>query len=292
MIKFKEKRKTTREVTKDIVVLYHNDCTDGFSAAWAAWKKLGDKADYVGIDPGTAPEGDLNGKEIYMVDLIYPIQYLDKLIADNKKFVAIDHHVSNREAFELVKEGIFDMGHSGAVLAWKYFHPEIKLPKLLEYVEDMDLWKFKIPKSKEIVSYLDTVDFDFKKWDETAIGMEDVLKHKEYLDKGAFILEYQDQIIERIIANHSVLVDFLGHKTYAVNSPIFNSQIANTLYKNLPPIGIVWTQEDNGSVHVSLRSDGTVDVSEIASKFKGGGGHKQSAGFIIDDCSKLPWKKI
>lgn len=292
MIKFQEKRKTTRKETKDIIVLYHNDCTDGFSAAWAAWKKLGDKADYIGVDPGTAPIGGLKNKEIYMVDLIYPIQYLKKLISANKKFVAIDHHISNQKAFELIREGLFDLNHSGAILAWKYFHPKIKLPKLLEHVEDMDLWKFKIPKSKEIISYLDTVDFEFKKWDETVKGMDDKVKYKEFLDKGASILKYQDQLIERIIAGHAVLVKFFGHKIYAVNSPVFNSQIANTLHKKLPPMGIVWSQGNDGGIHVSLRSNGVVDVSMLAAKFKEGGGHKQSAGFSVENISKLPWEKI
>ena len=79
MIKFREKRKIIRKPTKSIVVLYHHDCTDGFSAAWVAWKKFGNTADYIGINPGTAPIGGLKNKEIYMVDLIYPDQYINKL---------------------------------------------------------------------------------------------------------------------------------------------------------------------------------------------------------------------
>ena len=292
MIKFREKRKDTRKPTKGIVVLYHNDCTDGFSAAWAAWKRFGNKADYIGINPGTAPIYGLKDKDIYMVDLIYPVQYLNELIATNKKFVAIDHHFSNQDAFKLVKDGLFDLNHSGAVLAWKYFNPKTKVPKLLKYIEDMDLWKFEIPGTKEIISYLDTVDFDFKKWNEAVTGAENKSKYNEYLKKGAVILKYQDRLIRNIIANQAVLVNFFGYKAYAVNSAVFNSQIANILYEQLPPIGIVWAQENDGNVHVSLRSDGTADVSRLAAKFKGGGGHKKSAGFYIEGLSKLPWKKL
>ena len=292
MIKFLEKRKAIRKQTKDIVVLYHNDCTDGFSSAWVAWKKLGSKADYIGINPGTAPINGLKNKEIYMLDLIYPIQYLNKLIADNKKFIAIDHHISNQKSFDLIKDGLFEINHSGAVLAWKYFHSKIKVPRLLTYVEDMDLWKFKISGSKEIIAYLDTVDFDFKKWNEVVKGVENKLLYKEYLNKGSVILKYQDRLIESTITNHAILVNFFGYKTYVVNSPAFNSQIANALCKKLPPMGIVWAQEADGSIHVSLRSDGTVDVSKLASKFNGGGGHKKSAGFSVQGYSKLPWKKI
>ncbi len=292
MIKFIEKRKTIRKPTKDIVVLYHNDCTDGFSSAWVAWKKFGSRADYIGINPGISPIDGLKNKEVYMLDLVYSVQYLKKLIANNKKFIAIDHHISNKKSFSLIKDGLFDNNHSGAVLSWKYFHPKIKVPKLLMHVEDMDLWKFRMSGSKEVIAYLDTVDFNFKKWNEVIDGAEDKIKYQEYLNKGSFILKYQDQLIESIITNHAVPVNFFGYKTYAVNSPMFNSQIANALCKKLPPMGVVWAQEADGSVHVSLRSDGAADVSKLASKFKGGGGHKQSAGFYIKDCSKLPWKKI
>jgi len=275
-----------------VVVIYHSECTDGFSAAWAAWKKFGDKADYIGVNPGVAPIDGLQNKEIYMVDLIYPIEYINKLISLNKKFVAIDHHVSNLESFGLVKEGLFDIKNSGSVLAWRYFHPKIKTPKLLKHVEDMDLWKFKISGTREVIAYLDTVDFDFKKWDEIVKGAEDKPKFNEYVHKGEVILKYQDQVIENIIVNHSVLVNFFGHKAYVVNSPVFNSQIANILYKKLPPVGIVWIQETDGGAHVSLRSDGTVDVSKLAAKFKGGGGHKRAAGFSVENVSKLPWEII
>ena len=80
---------------KGIIVLYHNDCTDGFSAAWAAWKKLGNKADYVGIDPH-CPDKRLKDKEIYMVDLIYrPIS--EKLIAANKNLWQLITHISNQK---------------------------------------------------------------------------------------------------------------------------------------------------------------------------------------------------
>lgn len=292
MIKFKEKRKIFRKLLKNIVVLYHNDCTDGFSAAWVAWKKFGDSAEYIGINPGSQPLDGLINKEIYMLDVIYPLQYLDGLVKKNKKIIIIDHHFTNQEAFKLVSSGLFDIKHSGAVLSWQYFFPQKSTPKLLKYVEDMDLWKFKLAKTKEVISYLDMVEFNFKKWDQVSKGLGDKIKYKKYIESGSLILKYQDFIIDRIIANHAVKVNFLGYKSYAVNSPLFNSQIGNILYTHLPPLGIVWAQENDGSIHVSLRSDGTVDVSRLAAKFNNGGGHKQSAGFRVGNFADLPWKSI
>ena len=124
MIKFVEKIKVIRKPTKNIVVLYHNDCTDGFSSAWVAWKKLGDKADYIGINPGTAPIDGLKNKEIYMLDLIYPTQYLNKLIIDNKKFYL--HHgdgIDKRGLFKKIALGF--LRSKGAIVLSRLIGPNL-----------------------------------------------------------------------------------------------------------------------------------------------------------------------
>src|SRR3989338_8296982 len=209
---------------KNIVVIYHSDCTDGFSSAWAAWKKFGNNADYIGIEPGSKPVTELKDKEIYMVDVIYPAQYLKKLVKENKKVVAIDHHFSNQKAFNLISDGLFDLNHSGAVLSWKYFHPQKEVPKFLNFVEDMDLWRFKMGNTKEVISYLDTIEFNFENWNKVSKDLENLETYKEYIKKGTLILNYQDILINRIIKEHAELVNFLSYKTYVVNSPLFNSQ--------------------------------------------------------------------
>ena len=62
------------------------------------------------------------------------------------------------------------------------------------------------------------------------------------------------------------------------------------LSKNHPPFSLVW-QRDKNRIEVSLRSNGDLDVSKIASKFKGGG-HKNAAGFSLPAGSKFPWEDI
>jgi len=42
------------------------------------------------------------------------------------------------------------MQHSGAVLAWQYFMPNEPVPDLLRYVEDQDLWNWKLPHSDAV----------------------------------------------------------------------------------------------------------------------------------------------
>ena len=133
-------------------------------------------------------------------------------------------------------------------------------------------------------------DFDFQLWDELAEKLENESSRKECIEKGALLLKYEFKLIESLVTNNIEAVEFEGYKTLAVNSPIWQSQIGHILSKKMPPIGIIWYQNER-EVKVSLRSDGTVDVSELAKKY-GGGGHKAASGFTIPFKSKLPWKRI
>ena len=290
-MKLVEKRESKRSVSKDILVLYHGNCTDGFSAAWAAWKKLGDNAEYIAVKLDMPPDEEFVGKEIYMLDFVYDEQYLRDLIGRNKKVVAIDHHITNKRTAEMVPDHLYDIGHSGAVLAWKYFHPNEKIPKLLAYVEDNDLWKHSLLSTRELWMYVDLFDFDFNVWSKLADDFENPAKCEDYIEKGGLLLKYRSKTVERLISVHATAVSFEGFKAYAVNARAFHSEVGMVLTEKFPPIGIVWGQESDGRIHISLRSDGTVDVSEIAAKF-GGGGHKKAAGFYVESFSKLPWKEI
>ena len=51
------------------IVLYHAYCADGFGAAWAAWQKLGDDADYLPVRHGNPPPTLPEGASVYIPDL-------------------------------------------------------------------------------------------------------------------------------------------------------------------------------------------------------------------------------
>jgi hypothetical protein len=80
--------------TKDIVILYHGGCVDGFTGAWAAYKKFGDNADYFGItDREIIPDG-LTGKEVYMIDICFP-QELNSFPRVNPWYPMASHHMNS-----------------------------------------------------------------------------------------------------------------------------------------------------------------------------------------------------
>ena len=273
---------------KDIVVLYHAGCHDGFGGAWVAWNKFKNKADYIPVEHGKAvPEG-LVGRDLYLIDFCYQEEIMHALLENNKKVVVLDHHVSQREIVGISTEHVFDNERSGSMIAWQYFFPNKPAPKLLKHIQDIDLWQFKIAHTKELMAATDEYPFEFKLWNKLAAEFEDKEAIKKYLGAGKAVVAYGDRIIERLVHHaEKVLID--GRTAYAVNSPILESEIGNWIVKHKKAIGIIWSYK-SGMVKVSLRSDGKTDVSMIA-QAHGGGGHKAAAGFAFDVQLEFPWTK-
>lgn len=274
---------------RNIVVFYHKDCWDGFGGAWAAWTKFGAKADYIGLEPGKAPDFPVKDKEVYMIDTVFPEEEMRKLLRNNKKLVVLDHHFSNAERVKISTEHVYKMDHSGAVLAWGYFHPERPTPIFLKYIEDADIWKWTMPNSRAMAMLREGLPFDFKVWSKWVKDCENSKKRKGFVARGQQLLDYNAALQDRAIENAQV-VEFEGHKCLAVNSPLLHSDIGNKLSKLMPPLGIVWSEKSDIRAF-SLRSNGKLDVSKLAQKY-GGGGHKAAAGFSLPLTAKLPWKFI
>lgn len=274
---------------KAIAVVYHADCLDGFGAAWAAWKKFGSRAEYHGVHHNDAPLR-LTGKTVYFLDIMYSGKALADIRKHNK-VIGIDHHISAKKAVESLEEFRYAANHSGATLAWKYFHPGVKTPRMLLHIEDIDIWKNELKHTPEAISYLELLPFDFGVWSKFIADAEKPAKRREFIRDGALLRKYFDNLSDRIIEDSAVLVNFLGYKVYAVNAPhVFSTDIGHKLYEKRPPFSIIWRMRGNG-IRVSLRGNGTVDLTKVAAKF-GGGGHKGAAGFTVPFKKVFPWKKI
>lgn len=274
-----------------IIILYHKDCADGFGAAWAAYKKFGTRAEYIGVEYRTTPP-KLKNKQIYLVDFCYDEPEMNQLIKNNQNITVIDHHQSREKMMgKIIMNYSFDLKRSGAVLTWQYFHPKKRMPRLLLHIEDVDLWKFKLPFTKEIVATLGMHNFDFRVWDRLAKNIENAKKRQKIIETGRILLKYQDKLIEDI-AKKAYRVNFGKHEALAINSStsILHSQLGNFLVQRGYPVAIVWYRTKD-RIKVSLRSDGKVDVAKLAEKY-GGGGHKAASGFSLSAEKPLPWKTI
>lgn len=283
------------ESLKDIVVIYHGQCRDGFGSAYAAWKKFGEDASYLPArDHSVVPAG-LTDKEIYILDFSFHLPILQTLNDTNKSVMVIDHHVSAQADVEAFPQNIFDNDHSGAVLSWKYFHPDTTVPPLLEYIEDHDIWKFALPDNRAFAAALGEYEVSFKSWDKLVSDLENESFLKTFLNTGKIIAKSGDEMVEKLM-QYKERVLFEGHEVWALNvSRTFRSILGHNLATlneeaGEAAMGIVY-YHTNGAVNISLRSNGDFDVSKLATKY-GGGGHKNAASIKVKSFSDLPFTFI
>ncbi len=268
------------EIKTEIVVIYHGKCSDGFGGAWAAWKKFGDSATYIAAEDRDHYHVDLDGKEVYIIDYSYPKEVLLELEQKAKRLVVIDHHLSVGDNIKMLKEHVYDIDHSGAYLAWQYFFPNEPIPKLVDYIEDGDLYRFSLLDSRAVLAYVHVMPFDFIVFDKIASDLESTDGYTKILEQGTLLRTVHERQVE-YFAKKAELVEFEGYTVYAVNA---NNRVASDLGSLLSekhgPFALIFNYEKWGW-KCSLRGDGTVDLSAIAKKY-GGGGHYNASGFAFE----------
>jgi oligoribonuclease NrnB/cAMP/cGMP phosphodiesterase (DHH superfamily) len=223
-----------------------------------------------------------------MADIAFPRKDLEFLMEHAESIAVEDHHKSAEKESGDLACCHFDMEHSGAVLAWKFCHPDTEVPMLLRYIEDRDLWKFELPYAEEILAALDSYDKTFEIWDKLLERLDDPSEVADLLKEGNAILRYNKILMKRIMGS-AYTAEIKGYRVPIINTPFFRSEILAELAKDNPfSAGYHFNGED---FIFSLRSDGenpeSVDVSEVASEFPGGGGHENASGFSIKNLGDL-----
>lgn len=278
---------------KETVILFHGGCPDGLGGAYAAWKKFGDTAEYIPVKHGLPPPEGLAGRKLFVIDFSYPKAEMDALAASAVSLVVLDHHLGAKETVESMSTYVFDEHRSGATIAWNYFHPDTPVPLLLKYIEDGDLYQFKLPNAREILAYFYTsplLTAPLSQWDEFVQMLEDPAQLKSVIQVGGYFEQYHAHIVEDAV-HHAELVEFEGFECLLTGAlGEFISDTGHQLSVKHPPVGIVISADAN-RLRVSLRSDGTVDVAALARKY-GGNGHPAAAGFRIPLGNPVPWKVV
>lgn len=137
-----------------ILVITHGSCMDGLGAAWAMSLFLPAHAEFVEGHYGNPP-ADVEGKVVILTDFSYKRAVLEDLARKAKRLIVLDHHDSAEKDLVDLPYAYFDQTRSGARLAWDYVSqmkdmPVILVPPVLAYIEDRDLWKWEMHKSREV----------------------------------------------------------------------------------------------------------------------------------------------
>lgn len=263
-------------------VIYHGNCYDGFTAAWAAWRKLGSSAAYLPASYGTPPPELPKDARVLIADFSYSRPVMEDLLRRVASVAVLDHHKTSKEALEGFPGATFDMSKSGAMLAWEYFHPGAEPPPLVRYVQDRDLWRNELEFSREISAYLHSFEMNFKVWDTLAAKLE-VHPYGAAIE-GEAILRMIRQKVD-LICRDAYFKTIDGHKVPVVNATAFTSEVGERLLQLFPSAPFSgFFYDKKGTKCWGLRSRGDFDVSAVAKKF-GGGGHPAAAGFTEEASS-------
>lgn len=283
---------------RNVIVLYHENCLDGFASA-LAYKKFQIEEEntiylYVGypVDWNYLMSSIENIKikntipiEIVMLDYAMPKERLITLCQEVDWVTVIDHHKGMQQELLDAKLVIgnltvdFDLDHSGCVLTWNHYCKDFFAPppEFLLHVEDRDLWKFELSNTEAVCLGAQSFEMDLedcKHWLlDTSIN--------DLADIGNSIIKYRNTLIDNSLMRIYVGT-ILDYNAIFINvEPQITSETGAAILKKVRGCNLVVLYHiHDRRVIYSLRSDGTVDCIAIAKHF-GGGGHPKAAGFSV-----------
>jgi oligoribonuclease NrnB/cAMP/cGMP phosphodiesterase (DHH superfamily) len=261
--------------------IYHGNCADGFGAAWV-FKRWADREFdfHAGVYQNDPP--DVTGRDVYLVDFSYKRVVVEQMRERCNRLVLIDHHkTAIDDLTPLIEskaiESLVSLDYSGAVLAWKWFHGHLdgEMPALLRHIEDRDLWRFALHRTREIQANVFSYPYDFDVWDKL---ME--ADPQKLADEGAAIERKHFKDIAELVKVVTREFTIGGHTVPVANLPYtLTSDAGHMLAKGKPFAGCYWDTPD-GRVFSLRSTDEGLDVSDIAKQY-GGGGHRNASGFRV-----------
>ncbi|XP_022639713.1 uncharacterized protein LOC106765373 isoform X4 [Vigna radiata var. radiata] len=272
-------------------VLYHYPCPDGAFAALAA--HLYFKATslfsplfftntvYNPIRVQDLPLNEIG--DLYLLDFVGPDGFIEEVSTKVQRVIILDHHKTALERLgnddslgeNVVK--VIDMERSGATIAFDYFKDKLLSPdiavkhssvldeferarQLFLYVEDGDLWRWRLQNSKAFSSGLKDLNIEF-----------DARKNPSLFDQAV----NADTTLSQLRSE-------LGHQLAIKSKEMKLRGIGAVVYK-VPEL------ENDQLLKISLRSEKNEDTTPITQEF-GGGGHRNAGSFMLTADKFEQWK--
>ncbi|HEY5212829.1 MAG TPA: hypothetical protein VIJ38_07395 [Acidobacteriaceae bacterium] len=283
--------------------IYHGKCADGFTSAWAVWRHNPDTEFHAGVY-GEAPP-DVTDRHVILVDFSYKRPVLEAMAEKAVTVLILDHHKTAQEDlapfinynlhddrdYHPIHRGsiqaLFDMDRSGAGITWDFFHPGTPRPALVNYVEDRDLWRFKLENSREVNAAVFSYEYTFENWDYLA-RMADLGSASALADAGRAIERKHHKDVVELVEVCRRRMKIGGIEVWGASIPYTLTSDAGNLMSEGELFAVCYWDTPKGRVF-SLRSKPEgADVSAIAKAY-GGGGHKNASGFTVPlaECSQF-----
>lgn len=295
-----------------MICIYHNKDLDGYCSG-AIVKKRYPEAKLIGYDYGKPFPWDKipEGSPVIMIDVSLPMADMARLSGHTGgQFTWIDHHATAITEYEEEAlrdphlrniDTVLEVGRAACEIGWEYLFPDDKIPFAVLLLGVYDTWRkdgglhldwdnvvlpFQFGMRQTCNSPETFPDFMFIKWG-AAYGISLSGKEHEIVEKGKAILEYQASINQTNCRNASFEIEFDGLRAICLNGGGFNSDVFKSVY-DPEKHDVMMPFQFNGKFWVvSLYTTKTdVDCGAIA-KSHGGGGHKQAAGFQVNDITEI-----
>ncbi|KAL1823609.1 hypothetical protein DCAR_0311542 [Daucus carota subsp. sativus] len=316
---------------KKSAVLYHYPCPDGAFAALAAHLYFSATSMPTFFFPNTVYT-PLRVEELplceidvaYLLDFVGPPGFVQELSSKLECVVVLDHH---KTALETLNQGIavggnvskvIDMDRSGATIAYDFFKEKLlaigdhgktinkfeRVRPLFEYIEDADLWKWKLHNSKAFSSGLKDLNVEFNANLNPSLFQQLLsLDLDSVIKQGMLSLSHKQRLIDDVLSQSYEVALGGGDfgRCLAANADSVTElrselghQLANKSCRmNLRGIGAVVygvpELKNDQMLKISLRSIENEDTTPISQKY-GGGGHRNASSFMLRADSFELWK--
>ena len=274
--------RTAAGVPTPITVYYHRNCPDGATAAWIAQQACegdGHPVQLVPLQPGELQGLPMAvGARVYMLDVCVPAPDLEALHAVAADILVLDHHKTSAGLAEGRPWVRIESGSCGAMMAWCHFHGDAPPPRIVRYVEDMDLWQNALPHTSEVQRLLRSMIRP-----EQVAAMAEALEQdfNGVVERGRTAMTHDRATLGRYLQD-ATAARFGDVPVHAVcikaHHAGLGSDIGNAMAEKFGGIAVVWRCDGQG-YRYSLRSvpNEGPDVTIVAQRF-GGGGHTHAAG--------------
>lgn len=306
-------------MSRNPLILYHGDCVDGYGAAFSAWLKFRDQAEYApvihgrfhGLEDLDRQLPDLHGRDVYIIDFSFTPALQAEVRRRARKVIWLDHHATSFEQHVhpeyLDAVGpryrcctsrfitMLDNDKAGCRLAWEHFFPGRPLPRLLAYIDDFDRQALELPNSRGFNVFMRSTPWSFELWEQWLRDFGDIdepvpAAFEAVLQTGLHLEQSQSSLAQSI-AKDAIKVLTPGEDTpgLAVACPmLLVNDVGMELVRQSGSYALCWLVQPDGVVKASLRSDGAVNVAKLA-EIHGGGGHRKMAAFRVTPDRLISW---
>ena len=299
------------------VCIFHAPCNDGTAAAYSVSLKFPD-CDFFGVNRGSGTndaflsteflDSKIAGKNIVLVDYVFPKYTMMELVDCANHVLVIDHHISEYNMLKTEiglpeSQFVFSIDFAACVLTWKYFSPSLPIPPLISYVNDSDIAQYLLSNTSLLISgmavqspvvgpglWTQSRDDPFREFHRAISRDLEYIRSMMLVGIIAREIEWRDIYTDaqRCLEKRLKIAPNLSCRIVNVSPGPRMGALANALLSGSfsdppsPPcdIALLYYRIDvNQSYKISLRSSDT-NVGKIA-RLLGGGGHTQAASLTV-----------